>query len=266
MFSKPTLGALLNRRYRQHPRYRGCIGHWMMLEGGGATVFDLSVYGNPGVISGSVTWGKGRFGPALSYNAGGTGVVTAGAGAVTTFDMLTETTFAAWVYPTSIGAEEAVIYKVLAGGTPGKGLYLTTTNAFGYFVDRASGGDATALSANNTMTLNEWQFIAAVYLFGAAPRLFRNGSEVAYASQGAGTNALVSEETGGVTIGNREVSLVQFDGLIDDVRVYNRALTPSEVMSLYQDPFLEFKQRRHFLSVPQEQERGYDIMYRLSRI
>jgi hypothetical protein len=231
---KPPLGT---HHLWGHPLSQGLIGHWIMNEGSGVTVYDQSPYGNHGALSGSVTWGTGKFGHALSYDAGANGVVTAGAGTVTTFDDLPATTFAAWVYPTSIGSEEAIIYKVVAGGTNGKGLFLGATNAIRFFVDRAT--DSTAVSAVDIMMLNEWQHVAATWVTGTAPQLFRNGVEVAYVSQAVGAGALVTEATGGITIGNRDGLNIQFNGLIDDARVYDRALTPGEINWLYTDPFAD---------------------------
>ena len=37
---------------------------------------------------------------------------------------------------------------------------------------------------------------------------------------------------GGVDFGDWQ----NYDGLIDEVRIYNRALTPAEVLALYQQP------------------------------
>ena len=55
LIQKPYVGARLNKN---HPLSQGLIGCWMMNEGSGAKVIDLSGYENPGTISGA-NWTAG---------------------------------------------------------------------------------------------------------------------------------------------------------------------------------------------------------------
>jgi len=48
-YEKPMYGVLLNP---YHPLARGLVGCWLFNEGGGNSVFDLSGYGNHGMLGG----------------------------------------------------------------------------------------------------------------------------------------------------------------------------------------------------------------------
>jgi Concanavalin A-like lectin/glucanases superfamily/Divergent InlB B-repeat domain/Immunoglobulin I-set domain len=86
--------------------------------------------------------------------------------------------------------------------------------------------------------LNEWTHLA-ISLDGATKRLYVNGAEVASAKQ---PNALIYDATPvPVTIGSdweNNASGNGFNGRIDEVALYNRALTADEVYSIYFADFM----------------------------
>jgi hypothetical protein len=77
-------------------------------------------------------------------------------------------------------------------------------------------------------TLNTWTLMTTTY-DGAVMIVYKNGivltSSSASGSLTPGTNPLY--------IGYRNGSTEIFPGLLDDVRIYNRALSPAEIMALY---------------------------------
>jgi hypothetical protein len=82
------------------------------------------------------------------------------------------------------------------------------------------GGTATSVP------LNAWTHLAATY-DGSALRLYVNGTQV---STLAVSGSIVA--TGGaVKIGGNSIWGEYFKGMIDDVRIYNRALSATEVQS-----------------------------------
>jgi len=50
---KPVRGIRLNK---SHPLARGLVGYWLLNEGSGNKVFDLSGNGKTGTINGTITW------------------------------------------------------------------------------------------------------------------------------------------------------------------------------------------------------------------
>ena len=69
-------------------------------------------------------------------------------------------------------------------------------------------------------------------------RLYHNGVEVRYATQDIGTGSPLDDTTYACTIGARGNlgSVTFFNGLIDEVRLYRRALAGSEIGALYGSP------------------------------
>ena len=82
------------------------------------------------------------------------------------------------------------------------------------------------------MALNQWHFVSAVY-DGSQHKIFRNGALVAMDNTVAGglvgafDTLLIGSSTAGTPAQN------QWQGQIDDVRLYNRALGEDEVMSIF---------------------------------
>jgi hypothetical protein len=186
-------------------------------EGSGATVTDTSGNGNTGFIS-AAAWTTGKFGKALSFNGSTTLVSIADSASL---DLTTGMTLEAWVYPTSLGNWRDLIYKgpddiyYLSGSS-------TSNNA------PAMGGTFTSspLYGSSALPLNTWSHIAATY-DGATKRLYLNGVPVASQAQ----TGLIQTSTGALTIGGDPLYGQYWAGLIDEVRVYNRALSPSDIQT-----------------------------------
>lgn len=86
---------------------------------------------------------------------------------------------------------------------------------------------------------NTWTLVAATYTGGGGTttnkKIYANAVALATISSGAGYGQLLALPTPSpVGIGrDRGRNAQYFNGLIDDVRIYNRALTPTEVTTLY---------------------------------
>jgi hypothetical protein len=226
---KPGLPA---RLMAGHPLSKGLIGCWLMNEGSGGLVRDLSGYVNSGTTYGQMVWRAGMFGSALDLD-GASGYVGQPAGAIHDTLANDNRTISAWIYPHTLPGYPYV-YIVSQG----------KTGAFDYYARLASW----YLQAGNTdgattcyptiMTANKWYHIVVVFSAAGA---------IGYVNGGAGT--LVDRKTKASLSGNnleigRSVSGVgYFDGLIDHVMIYKRALSASEVVWLYRAPFCMFATR-----------------------
>ena len=74
------------------------------------------------------------------------------------------------------------------------------------------------------LPLNTWTHLATTY-DGSALRLYVNGTQVATL---AATGSIVTS-TGALKLGGNALWGEWYSGLIDELRVYNRALTPAEI-------------------------------------
>jgi hypothetical protein len=94
-------------------------------------------------------------------------------------------------------------------------------------------GTAQTMGATNSIALNAWQQIAVSY-DDAGDRLLRlyvNGKEIAYATQPAQTGAIPTNSNPFV-LGNRAAQDRGFQGMLDEVQVYNTALSASAIAQL----------------------------------
>ena len=198
----------------------GLVAAYGFEEGSGTTTVDASGLGNTGTITAGTWTTAGRFGNALSFNGTSSLVTIADVAALR---LSTTMTLEAWVRPTSSTSWRCAMLKESSGGLA-YGLYSSDASSRpGGYVRVGSEVDATAPSA---IALNAWTHLAATY-DGATLRLFVNGTQV---TSRALTGSIVSS-TQPLRIGGNQVWGEYFAGLIDEVRVYNRALSAAEIQT-----------------------------------
>jgi glucose/arabinose dehydrogenase/fibronectin type 3 domain-containing protein len=191
-------------------------------ENAGSSLTDSSGSGNTGTITGA-TWNTtGKFGNSLTFN-GTTHVVTIPSS--TSLNLTTAMTLEAWVYPTSSTAGwRAVIQRetdayFLHAGYSGGALRPTAGGTFGTALDY--------FSSPTALPVNTWSHLALTWN-GTTMRLYVNGAEVATKAR-TGTLQGTSGGAAAVRIGNNVPYGERFIGQIDEVRIYNRALSAAEV-------------------------------------
>lgn len=203
------------------------VAAYALDEGTGTTVSDLSGAGNNGTLA-NATWATGKFGNALKFTGAANSMVTIPDSA--SLHLGSGMTLEAWVYPTSLtspgGNWDAVVAKDHTGSSDDVSYAL-------YGAQGTGTGPATHVligtdrgTANVTaLPLNQWTFIAGTY-DGATLRTYVNGSQVASKSQ-TGT---IQATTNPLHLGG-DWSGEMFTGLIDNVRIYNGALTAAQVQT-----------------------------------
>ncbi|MDA0161538.1 DUF4082 domain-containing protein [Solirubrobacter ginsenosidimutans] len=197
------------------------VGAWGFDEASGATAQDASGRGNVGTIDGATRSPSGKFGGALSFDGVNDLVTVADANSL---DLTTGMTMEAWIRPTAIGGlwrsvmikeqPSNLIYALYAddsGGKPAAHIFTTA--------DKGSSGAAATVA-------NAWTHLAATY-DGANVRIYVNG---VLSSTKAITGA-IKVSTGALRIGGNSIWGEWFTGLIDEVRLYNRALTVAELQA-----------------------------------
>ncbi len=197
----------------------GLVAAYGFNEASGTTVSDASGKGHTGTIQSAVWTASGKFGAALSFNGSSALVSIADAADL---HLTSQMTLEAWVNPSAVTAVwRDVIYKALDNyfleatsdrGSPGGGGTFGSTTVVTY-------GAA-------TLTANTWAHLALTY-DGAAIRLYVNGAQV---STLARTGNLLTS-TSPLQIGGDSVFGQYFRGLIDEVRIYNIALTQAQIQA-----------------------------------
>ncbi|HMF96645.1 MAG TPA: LamG-like jellyroll fold domain-containing protein [Vicinamibacterales bacterium] len=196
----------------------GLVAAYSFNEGSGVTTKDSSGQGNTGTLS-NATWNAGgRFGSALSFNGTSAWVTVADSASL---DLTTGMTLEAWVRPTSGSGWRSAILKEAPGGL---GWSLYTANNGSRPVGYAHVNADVPVTGTAAVPLNAWTHLALTF-DGAALRLYVNGTLVSTTE----LNGAMVTTTGALRIGGNSVWGEYFKGMIDEVRIYSRALAPAEI-------------------------------------
>jgi hypothetical protein len=188
-------------------------------EASGTSALDTSGANNPGAISGATRSATGKFGGALSFDGVNDIVTVADANSL---DLTNAMTLEAWVRPSVLGGWRTLLLKERPGGLV-YALY-GSEDANRPSVHSFIGASEFDTRGTAQVAANVWTHVAATY-DGLNLRLYVNGVQVS--SRALSGNMVVS--TGALRIGGNNIWSEWFAGLIDEVRVYNRALTVTEV-------------------------------------
>jgi fibronectin type 3 domain-containing protein len=204
------------------PAPSGLVASYGFDEASGGSAVDGSGNGNTGTISGATRTTSGKNAGALSFDGTNDLVTVPDAAAL---DLTGGMTLEAWVNPNRIsGSWRTVLLKEQPGGMS-YALYAAGSGGLpgGYIV---SGGDEFSALGPSTLPLNAWTHLAATY-DGSTLRTYVNGTQVAVEPH----SGAMAPSTGALKIGGNNVWPEWFRGLIDDVRVYDRALTAAEIQA-----------------------------------
>ena len=203
---------------------KGLVGHWRFNEGTGSTAYDSSPEGNNGTIHGA-SWVRGKFGYALKFD-GSDDYVSASDSA--SLDITSEITIEAWIKPTRgyLGnyVQEIIVDKYYSdayrfnicghsGQKPGLRLFI----------------HGTVFEFLNVIDWYQWQHVAATFDDATDTAvLYHNGD-----SHEVTNSASLSTSNSPLIIGRNTAGTQHFKGDIDEVRIYNRALSPEEIKIHY---------------------------------
>ena len=198
------------------PGTTNVAGHWTFDEGSGTTAADSSGNKNPGTITGA-QWVAGQVGGALSFDGVNDYVEIQDADKLTPENL----TLAYWIKPVGTSASNPIAKRDAANnGSYAINLATTTTNHW----CNISGS---WLTANFGYTFGEWQHVAVTY-DGLAIAGYLNG-QLAATTVAPGT---LNNDPGVLMFGQDPRGGLYYNGLLDDVRIYNRALSHAEVAGL----------------------------------
>jgi hypothetical protein len=145
-------------------------------------------------------------------------------------------TLAAWVNTRSLARNGRIIAKSGGSGRWGWSLNVESYNAFEFSI-AVDANTYVWLDSVSGVPLGVWVHVVGVYQPGVALRMYINGA--LNSSRTSGIPAAQFNPPVNVRIGSRADGFngpcpnCRFDGRIDEVRVYNRALSSTEVLRLY---------------------------------
>lgn len=203
----------------------GLLGEWGFNEGSGLIAADSSGKGNHLDIP-----------PAASWTAGhsGSGVVRSGAAVAAdtyalTWSNLSAITFMGWMYK----GNNWMVLRGAGSGSGGIARFVIDGNMIGVLT--TGGGDS--LTVN--VPLNEWHHVACTWSSGQPVRMYIDGALAATGS--LPLTGVLSDGSGAyTTLTSLTIGGVPGDGgntgQMDDVRIFDRALSQAEVASYMSTP------------------------------
>jgi Concanavalin A-like lectin/glucanases superfamily len=208
----------------EDPQEPNLVGYWKLDEGQGTTIRDLSGNGNTGTLSSSgVTWqttvpatvGFDDYASA-AFN-GSSGYATLGATGLPATDAAI--TISAWVNLSSVAGNQNMV--ALSGGG---GNYLQMGLRNGAYTVWPSGAGTSVTGP--AAVINSWHQVAYTYNGASTDTIYVDG--VAY----PGTFTHQSGATTTAYLGTFSPAQELLSGALDDVRIYNVALTAKQIAQL----------------------------------
>ena len=205
----------------QNTASAGLVGAWAFDEASGATAADQSGKGNNGTQTNATWISGGKFNNTLSFNGTNAWVTVPDAA---TLDLTTGMTVEAWVKPGVTGNWRTAVVKEQPGNLV-YGIY-ANTSANRPEAEVFVGGATRSIVGPSALPTGSWSHLAATY-DGTTLRLYVDGAEVA---QLAVSGSILTSNSP-VRIGGNGVWPEWFNGSIDEVRIYNRGLSPAEIQA-----------------------------------
>jgi hypothetical protein len=207
----------------------GLVAAYGMDEGAGTMVDDSSINANNGTAS-SATWTTGEYGNALQFTgASGSDVTIKDS---STLDLTKGLTLEAWVNPSTLANSTSSGWDAAVA----KDNTSSTANDISYALYAANGtgtppalhlllGNDVGVQGTQVLSLNTWTFLTGTY-DGSTMNLYVNGTLVASRS----ISGTIKTTTDPLHIGG-DWDSEMFTGIIDNVRIYNIALTASQIQT-----------------------------------
>jgi hypothetical protein len=206
---------------------KNLVGHWMFEN----NVIDSSNHGNDGTISGNPEFVTGMVGSTALEFDGDKDYITI---AESPDFSMTSFTLAAWVkIPNPIPSGWRTIIEHDRSGGNWFGLWKSNNGNFFHF--RWGIDDVSDFST--TISPDRWYHVAGTYdALEKSANLYLNGNLDRMIQNADTPTSSNSALRIGITLQNHE----DFVGIIDDVRVYNRALDETEINELFADTSTDF--------------------------
>jgi len=188
-----------------------------------------SVGNSNGTLQGDVARAPDRYGKAdqaYSFDGNGDYIILPESDAFTSIDR--EITVSAWVYPNSLDFETGLIHRDRFWRL----FFYSDGTVVGNIFDE--NGSENRTGSSTKAPLNQWSLVAFTY-DRQNIHVYVNGEhsgQLSYPVVRIGQENISSIPVIGKGFGN---SQNYFDGIIDDIRIYDRALTDAEMAELYRD-------------------------------
>ncbi len=202
----------------------GLVGHWKFDENTGTIAYDSSGYGQHGNLFNNPTRTEGKISKALSFDGTDRYVRIL---STSNLQVTGDLTINVLVYPTNCGVgRQGIIFKHYNNEYE---LILEPNCSVSFYQGDGAWEEIQEPSGFNAPQ-NTWTHLTVVRVAGNKRLYFYKNGELV-GNDDYSKNPLSSNYP--VIIGKRDGTSSYFNGLIDDVRIYNRALSSEEIQKLY---------------------------------
>jgi len=196
---------------------------WSFYEGSGTVAHDVSGHGNTGTLYGNPTWMEGKYDNAISFDGADDYVLVPNSGSISVGG--SDYTISAWIYPHSVSGKRGIVTKVK--DTMDKEYAFSIENgALTLEVENAANDGREATGP--VVQTDVWQHVLVVFDSATKnAKFYLDGQLQAVVSDSI--NALPRYFNDNLCVGRWGGSYNNsyFDGLLDDVRIYDYALQPN---------------------------------------
>lgn len=210
---------------------KGLVGYWKLDDASGTSAADASGNGNTGTLTNGPTWTTGRIGGATDFDGTNDYIEVP---SNTRYDSSVGTwSFWARTDTSGVTTADSILFRASSGGSyNGVNINVNPSSRFGFQIK--NGGAIAAQGNDSSVVANDgsWHHVALVWTQanGGTNQLFVDGRLSVSISNSVAWNF------SGQPLRFADASDAYweiFDGSLDEVRIYNRALSADEVAKLY---------------------------------
>lgn len=205
------------------------VSYWKLDELSGTTAEDAHG-SNDGTFVGSPTSAAGKINSGLVFDSSD----ALNCGSDASLDITGALTIAGWIWPQANSGFGSMIDHAQEGSSIENYCLLITagTSSPKIWMQWNNGGWQQH-SVDNALTTGAWQHIAVTYDAGTV-KIYRNGAQIG--TTGTGMAALATNASNVCKIARYQVgSQGNFNGLLDEIGLWSRALSDAEISQLYND-------------------------------
>lgn len=199
------------------------------------------IAGNDGTLTNMTSgdWSEGLFDGALEFDGVDDRVEIPSSSSL---DISGEMSLSLWFY--KLGSNGASHYSHLAGinqcgGITGDAYFMKSQNNDTLTLGVAYGGSLVEMTGTASVSKNQWHHVVGVFVPGSSMTLYLDGK--LYTSRDSGVPAAIEVTDANFTLGDiYNCSGYGLNGLLDEIQLYDRALSESEVLDLYLTSGLPF--------------------------
>lgn len=214
----------------------GLVGYWPFdrVSVIGTTSLDRSTSKYNGSLSGGPTVTSGQIGQAVDFD-GSDDFMSLGSTSYLNVNATADMTISGWFFRDTFTTNDVIVAKIygIGPGETGYGVYISSGDQLIFKI--GDGVQTYTVTTSMTFTTSVWTHFSIVWDQDSAAntKIYINGQSVSTSTSGTISDIDDTSHTNTFRIGALSSGGELFDGKLDEIRVYNRTLTASEVLTLY---------------------------------